>query len=115
MSLTSYHAGLSAEQGVAKKYVRCGFEILEERFKTSEGEIDLIARYKSKIYFIEVKQSKTFDRAAQALRSPQVKRIQHASLLYLQKSGLPLETEMRFDLALVDGQGFIKVIPNAFQ
>jgi len=113
MSLKSYHAGLSAEQGVADKYVRCGFEILEERFKTREGEIDLIAAHNFKIYFIEVKQSKTFERAAQALREPQIKRIQNASLRFLQKTGRPLETDMRFDLALVDGRGFIKVIPNA--
>jgi putative endonuclease len=113
MSLTAYHAGLSAEKSVASKYARCGFKIVAERFKSSEGEIDVIARHEGKLYFIEVKKSKTFDRAAAALGARQTKRIQNASLCYLQKMGLPLETEMRFDVALVDAQGFIKVIPNA--
>jgi putative endonuclease len=113
MSLKSYHAGLSAEKSVAGRYARCGFEIVAERFKSSEGEIDLIARHNEKLYFIEVKQSKTFEQAALALRPAQIKRIQNASKIYLQETGRPLETEMRFDLALVDGHGFIKVIPNA--
>jgi putative endonuclease len=113
MSLTSYHAGLSAEHSVAGKYARCGFDILASRFKSPEGEIDLIARRGEKLYFIEVKQSKTFDRAAAALGARQMKRIQNASLCYLQEMGLPLETDMRFDVALVDGTGFVKVIPDA--
>lgn len=113
MSLTAYHAGLSAEKSVARKYVRCGFDIVAERYKSSEGEIDVIARHNDKLYFIEVKKSKTFERAAERLGAKQMQRIQNASLLYLQKMELPLETDMRFDLALVDAQGFIKVIPNA--
>lgn len=113
MSLTSYHAGLSAEKAVAGKYAQCGFDIVAERFKTREGEIDLIAAHGDKLYFVEVKQSKTFARAADALRPAQIKRIQNASLTYLQKTGRALETDMRFDVALVDAQGFIKVIPNA--
>ncbi len=113
MSLTAYHAGLAAEHCVADKYTRCGLDIVAERFKSSMGEIDLIARHNDKLYFIEVKKSKTFDRAANALGARQMKRIQNASLCYLQKMGLPLETKMRFDVALVDAQGFIKVIPNA--
>ena len=114
MSLTAYHAGLSAEKSVACKYARCGFEIVAERFKSPEGEIDVIARHNDKLYFVEVKQSKTFARAADALGARKMKHIQNASLCYLQKMDLPLETKMRFDVALVDGQGFIKVIPNAF-
>lgn len=113
MSLISYHAGLAAEKSVASKYARCGFEIVAERFKTDGGEIDVIARHHEKLYFIEVKKSKTFERAAEALGAKQMQRIQNASQRYLQKMNLPLETEMRFDVALVDGQGFIKVIPNA--
>lgn len=113
MSVASYHAGLSAENSVAGKYARCGFDILAERYKSPEGEIDLIARHGKKLYFIEVKQSKTFDRAAAALGERQKKRIQKASLCFLQKMGLPMETDMRFDVALVDGHGFVKVIPDA--
>ena len=113
MSLTSYHAGLAAEKSVASKYARCGFEIIAERFKSDGGEIDVIARHDDKLYFVEVKKSKTFERAAQALGAKQMQRIQNASQYYLQEMDLPLETDMRFDVALVDAQGFIKVIPNA--
>lgn len=115
MSLASYHAGLAAEKSVASKYARCGFEIIAERFKSDGGEIDVIARHDDKLYFIEVKKSKTFERAAQALGAKQMRRIQTASQYYLQQMDLPLETDMRFDVALVDAHGFIKVIPNAIQ
>lgn len=51
MSLTAYHAGLSAEKAVASKYTRCGFKIVAERFKSPEGEIDVIARHNLQAVF----------------------------------------------------------------
>lgn len=112
--LKSYLTGLSAEDAVVRKYQRSGFAIVAQRFQSAEGEIDVIARHGEKYYFVEVKQSKTFARALDHLLPRQIERIRNAALCFLQKSEIPLETEMRFDAALVDGQGQIKVITNAF-
>ncbi len=110
----NFHAGVMAETSVAEKYAACGFSILEERFRCAEGEIDLIAEHAGKLYFVEVKKSKTHDRAAIRIQPQQVARIRAAAQLYLQKTKRPIETEMRFDAALVDQYGVIKVLPGAF-
>ena len=63
---------------------------------------------------VEVKKSKTHDRAAIRIQPQQVARIRAAAQLYLQITKRPIETEMRFDAALVDQYGVIKVLPGAF-
>ena len=60
----NFHAGCMAETSVALKYMACGFSILEERYRTKEGEIDLVGEHDGKLYFIEVKKSKTHALAA---------------------------------------------------
>ena len=40
----SYLKGHAAEDQVAIAYERNGFEIVERRWKTKEGEIDLVAK-----------------------------------------------------------------------
>lgn len=110
----NYRAGAAAEDQVASKYERSGFDILARRFRRREGEIDLIAGYGGKLYFIEVKKSRDHDTAAARITPRQTNRIKNAALRYLAELGLPLNTAMRFDAALVDEQGHIKVIPNAF-
>lgn len=114
---TAYHAGISAEQQVEQKYIRSGFEILARRFRRigpDGGEIDLVARHDDRFYFVEVKKSHSFDAAAQRISARQISRIQNAAVQFLADMGLPMETNMRFDAALVNGSGHIQVIPNAF-
>ncbi|GLQ35002.1 UPF0102 protein [Amylibacter marinus] len=111
---TGYYTGLAAEQSVAQKYRASGFSVVSERFKTRCGEIDLIAEHNDHYYFVEVKSSKTFERAVERITPRQIARIRAAALEFLVSIKRPLETNMRFDAALVDGLGHIKVIPNAF-
>lgn len=110
----NFHSGLMAEQSVALKYVSSGFTILAERFRCAQGEIDVIAEHDGKLYFVEVKTSKTHERAAARIQPNQIARIRAAALQFLVKTGRPMETDMRFDAALMDQQGSIKVLPNAF-
>ena len=104
--------GLNAELRVAENYQRCGFTLLQKRFRTQGGEIDLIFKHDQKLYFIEVKRATTLDVAHGYLTHHQMDRMQKTILAYLEKEGLPLETEMRVDAALVDAQNRVKVIPN---
>lgn len=106
--------GKLAEEQVAAKYLRSGFEIVAQRFRRGEGEIDVIARHNSKLYFVEVKKSKDFASAVARITPRQIERIRNAALRFLAENGLALNSEMRFDAALVDRQGVIRVIPNAF-
>ena len=112
--LLSYQKGLSAEDSVVRAYRKAGFDILSRRWKSAEGEIDLIAGHNKKLYFVEVKASKTHDSAARNLTSTQQNRIQNAALRYIDQEVGHLDVECRFDVALVDGSGKTKVLPGAF-
>lgn len=112
--ITSYHKGLAAEEIVARAYERNGFEVLEKRWKTREGEVDLVARHQEKLYFVEVKCSRNFDQAAALITPRQQQRIQNAALGYLAERAKSLDVDCRFDAALVDGMGRVQVLPGAF-
>ena len=111
---TRYQSGLSAEQAVARHYADAGFEIRAERYRTPRGEIDLIAHRGDEVIFVEVKKSSTHDQAAQRLSETQMARIFGAAEIYLGTQPLGSETPSRFDVALVDAQGMIHILENAF-
>jgi putative endonuclease len=108
----SYFKGQAAEDQIAAAYERNGFDVVERRWKTKDGEIDLIAKYGEKFYFIEVKSSSTFDKAIEQITPKQQQRIHDAALTYLADKVGNLDTECRFDAALVDGAGKIKIMPG---
>ena len=64
--------------------------------------------------FIEVKKSKTFDAAALRLGRRQMDRLCGAATEFLAGEPLGQLTNMRFDLALIDGRGAMQIIENAF-
>lgn len=109
----AYYFGILAEDLVADKYQKSGFECRKRRYRGGAGEIDLIMARQDKLYFVEVKASKTFDLAAMRIIPKQVERIHSAALSYLAAHDLTLEIDMRFDLALVNAHGQIKVLPGA--
>ena len=108
----AYQAGLSAEDIVARDYEARGYALKTRRHRSTSGEIDLIAAREDEIVFIEVKQSKTHEAAAQALSARQLARIYRAASEYL--AGMPsgLDTPSRVDAALVDGQGRVRCLEN---
>jgi putative endonuclease len=110
----SYHAGLAAEDQVAQFYMRSGRAICARRWRGSAGEIDLIARDGAEVIFIEVKQSKTHAQAAEHLTSRQMARIYNAASEFLAGEPKGQLTDVRFDVALVDGAGRIEVLENVF-
>lgn len=109
----SYAKGHAAENQIALAYERNGFEIVEHRWKADKGEIDVIAKHADKLYFIEVKSSSTFERAVEQITPRQQNRIQNAALQYMAEKIGSLEVDCRFDAALVNAQGQIKILPGA--
>lgn len=110
----AYHAGLAAEDIVAQDYARRGRPVAHRRWRGVAGEIDLIARDGACVVFIEVKKSKTFDLAAERLGRRQMDRLCNAACEFLDSEPRGSLTEMRFDLALIDGLGRMQIIENAF-
>jgi putative endonuclease len=107
-------AGLAAEQRVARDYESRGFTVARRRWRGDAGEIDLILRDGDGLIFVEVKQSRSFDRAARSLGARQMERICLSAAQYLDTEPCGALTETRFDVALVDGQGRTRIIENAF-
>lgn len=111
---TNYHAGLAAEDCVARVYESGGIPICARRWRGLTGEIDLIGRSGDTVIFVEVKQSRTHDLAASHLSQAQIGRIFTTVDEFLAGEPKGLLTDVRIDLALVDGQGRVEVVENAF-
>lgn len=110
----AHAAGAAAEGMVERIYQRGGREIAARRWRGAAGEIDLIARDGAEVIFIEVKQSATHAQAAEHLGERQMGRIWHAAAEFLAREPMGQLTAARFDVALVDGQGRVEIIENAF-
>lgn len=110
----SVAAGLAAEEAVARAYAARGAEILARRWRGPRGEIDLILAEGTAYVFVEVKQAPDTARAATHLTRPQIGRILATAQAFLATRPEGQDAEMRFDLATVDGQGRIAILPAAF-
>lgn len=114
-SLVNYHAGLAAEQAVAAQYLRNGHRLLGHRWRGAGGEIDLIFEKAGGCVFVEVKKSKSFMRAAEALGRRQMQRIAASAEEFLAGRPNGTLTPARVDVALVNERGEIAVLENALQ
>jgi putative endonuclease len=112
--LTNYLAGHAAEASVARHYEGRGIVICARNWRCSSGEIDLIGRDGDVVVFVEVKHSSTHDLAASHVAQAQVRRIFACVDEYVAHEPKGLLTDVRIDLALVDGMGRIDVVENAF-
>ncbi|MCT4373477.1 YraN family protein [Yangia mangrovi] len=110
----SYFAGLAAEEGIARDYERRGYPLLRRRWRGRSGEIDLIFRDGAGFVFVEVKASWSFDQALEHLRCRQIRRLQKSAEEFVGTQPLGALSEMRFDVALMDRHGLIRVIEKAF-
>jgi putative endonuclease len=110
----NYHAGHAAEASVARLYEDRGIAICARNWRGITGEIDLIGRCGDTVVFVEVKQSATHDLAASHICDAQIRRIFATVDEFLASEPKGLLTDVRIDLALVDGQGRIEVVENAF-
>jgi putative endonuclease len=102
---TSYQVGLYSEF-LARMYLRFhGYRILKSRYitgkNTNRAEIDIIARRKNTIVFIEVKARKTLGGAWDAITHQQSARLRRAAETYLMQNHWT--GNARFDVIVVCG------------
>ncbi|MGJ8628023.1 MAG: YraN family protein [Sulfitobacter sp.] len=110
----AFHAGVAAENSVAQDYERRGYTVASKRWRGKGGEIDLVIRDGAGLIFVEVKKSRDFARAATSLSARQMQRIYASAEEYLDQEPNGSLTDVRFDVALVDGSGETRIIENAF-
>lgn len=112
--LKSYLAGEAAETAVAKLYEQNGAQLLARRWRGQAGEIDIVLRQGADLIFVEVKSARCLDRALHALQPRQIERICLSALEFADDQPGGTLSNMRFDLAAVDGAGQIHIVENAF-
>ena len=99
--VAAFRTGLSAESRAAALLMAKGYRILAKRFKTPYGEIDLVAKKRNLIAFIEVKARARLDDAAYAVTPRQQQRIIDAAQGWLMAHPEHAEFELRFDAILI--------------
>lgn len=109
---TSYLAGLAAEGSVEAAYVRNGHAVAARRWRGSHGELDLVLRDGDGLIVVEVKKARDFARAAARITRAQIDRISSAVAEFVAGEPRGTLTDVRFDVALVDGAGRLEILEN---
>src|ERR1700731_2403826 len=99
--VAAFRTGVSAEARAAAYLMAKGYRILAKRFRTPVGEIDLVARRRNLLVFVEVKARATLDEAAYAVTPRQQRRIVDAAQAWLMAHPEHAEFELRFDAMLI--------------
>jgi putative endonuclease len=97
----AFRFGLSAESRAAAFLVAKGYRILARRWRTPLGEVDIVARRRQVLVFVEVKARDQFDDAAEAVTDRQKRRIVAAAEAWLARHPHDAPHDIRFDAILV--------------
>ena len=79
-----------------------GFRILERRYKTTCGEIDIIAKRLNLIVFVEVKFRQDEEKCFNAITDKQLKRVQRASEIFINRHSEYQNNFRRYDVILIN-------------
>ena len=99
--VAAFQTGVSAETRAAAYLMAKGYRILAKRFRTPYGEIDIVARKRNLLAFVEVKARASLDEAAYAVTPRQQQRIIAAAQAWLMAHPEHAELELRFDAMLI--------------
>src|SRR2546430_13614579 len=94
----AFRTGISAESRAAAFLIAKGFRILARRWRSPVGEIDIIARRRSLLVFVEVKARERLDDAAWSVTDRQRLRIAAAAEAWLARNGDDRIRAIRFEI-----------------
>lgn len=99
--VAAFGLGLSAESRAAAFLIAKGFRIAARRFRSPVGEIDIVARRRGLLIFVEVKARAKLDDAAESVTPRQQRRIVAAAEAWLADHPEDAQGDIRFDAMLV--------------
>ena len=99
--VAAFRTGLSAEARAAAYLMAKGYRILAKRFRTPYGEIDIVARRRNLLAFVEVKARASLDEAAYAVTPRNQRRIIDTAQAWLMTHPEHADFELRFDVILI--------------
>lgn len=112
--------GLEGETRACRALEARGYRILQRRYRTRFGELDIVARHDQTVVFVEVKtrRGRNFGDPAAAITAEKQRRLVAMAVDYLARHGLS-RTPARFDVVAVTmlaGEAPVVVIyPSAFR
>jgi putative endonuclease len=110
----AFRRGLSAETRAVVLLLVKGYRILARRWQSPVGEIDIVARRRGVLIFVEVKARARLDDAAEAVSERQRRRIAAAAEAWLAIHPEHASAEIRFDAVLVMPRRWPRHIVAAF-
>ncbi len=116
--LSRIKTGQAGEEIAIRHLQKLGYRILERNYRCSLGEIDIVARDRDTLVFVEVKSRKTeaFGDPELAVGKAKQKKLSLISLYYLEQKHYA-EANARFDVVAVKmlpGRTEVKLIQDAF-
>ena len=110
----AFKFGLSAESRAAAYLIAKGHRIVARRWRSPVGEIDIVARRRGTLVFVEVKARERLDDAAEAVVMRQRRRIIAAAEAWLAVHPEDANRDIRFDVVLVAPKSLPRHIMAAF-
>jgi putative endonuclease len=119
MSERRQHFGQRGEDLAARHLKKKGYKIIQRNYRTRTGEVDIIAKHKGCLVFIEVKTrlSRRYGHPKFAVTAAKQRKISIVALEYLKKNQA-LQTRARFDVVTVqpsENGPVIEIVANAFE
>lgn len=120
MTLARQALGLDGEQRARRVLEARGYRVIDVRYRTRYGELDLVARHDGFVVFVEVKarRGRRFGDPAAAVTPQKQQRLVAMAIEYLGRHRLT-RAAVRFDVVAVDHAGTgapsVTVIPDAFR
>jgi len=110
----AFRFGLSAESRAAAYLIAKGHRIVARRWRSPVGEVDIVARRRNTLIFVEVKARERLDDAAEAILPRQQRRIIAAAGAWLARHPEDANSDIRFDVVLVAPKSLPRHIMAAF-
>jgi putative endonuclease len=115
----SQKLGKRGESQAARQLKKQGYKIIQQNYRSRLGEIDIIAKDKKTLVFVEVKarSSSGYGHPKSAVTHAKQRKISITALGYLKETG-QTRAKARFDVVTVLGAGpnpQIEVVKNAFE
>jgi putative endonuclease len=112
-------AGKAGEAAALSHLRRLGYEVLRTNYRVREGEVDVIARHRGQLVFVEVKtrRNAAFGTPEESLTETKQRRLVAAAQSYLAEAGMA-DADWRIDFLAIelDAAGRVtraEVIENA--
>jgi len=111
--MNSREIGFAKEKEVAEHLKKLGYKILETNFSCKFGEIDIIAKHKKAVVFVEVRYRKSQNAGTpqETVTFAKQQKIIKSAITYIKQNNLKMD--FRFDIAAVEADK-ITVIESAF-